>query len=224
MTHEQVGKDFYTKFYEGLNQNNKNQCLDLSLKALENGSISIPYLYEEILEKSLYEIASNESPQSISIWQEHVQSGIIRTIIENTYAYVLKFKEQSLNQKVIVLCPEEEFHDIGARMTSDFLTLLGFESYFIGPNTPAEEIFKAIDVLSPDWVSISVTNFFHLSKLQDLVLEIKAYRPENPLKVMVGGYAIENTPGAKEKIQADAYPHTFVDLKKTKEAYYETSL
>lgn len=224
MTHKEIENDFYHKFYDALNRYHKNECLDLSIMNLENGSISIPYLYEEILEKSLYDIASNECPQNISIWQEHVQSGIVRTIIENTYTYVLKFKEKSLNQKVIVLCPEEEYHDIGARMTSDFLTLLGFESYFIGPNTPAEEIFKAIDALSPDWVSISVTNFFHLSKLQDLVLEIKKYRPNHPLKVMVGGYAIEHTPGAKEKIKADAFPHTFEDLKKIKEAYYETSL
>lgn len=224
MIQDQTIQLIYEQFKTALNHYDKETCLKIAMSALESNTVTISILYEAILEKSLYEIATNNSKQAIGIWQEHIQSSIIRTVIENTYSYVIKHKAPVLSKKVIVFCPKEEYHDIGARMTTDFLTLLGFDAYFIGPNTPEEEVYKAIDHLAPDWICISVTNFFHLAKLQDFVLRLKAYQSKNTLNIMVGGYAIEYTPDAKLKIHADEFPHTFDDLKKIKETYYDTSL
>jgi methanogenic corrinoid protein MtbC1 len=48
-------------------------------------------------------------------------------------------------EKVIVMCPEFEDHDMGARMVSDFFTIAGYEAVFIGAKTPIKTILKAVE-------------------------------------------------------------------------------
>lgn len=213
----------YTNFYKALNAYDKKSCLHLAMDALHTG-ISLSDLYENVLEKSLYDIATNTQDQKIGVWQEHVQSGIVRMVIENCYTYIQDHKAPSNGLRVLIFCPKEEYHDLGARMTADFMTLLGYDTCFIGPNTPQVEVVHAIEILKPHWLVISVTNFFHLSKIQDFVVHLKSLETRPHMKIMVGGYAIQYTPEAKEKIQADAFPYTFQDLKKIKEADHETRL
>lgn len=200
-------------FQDALEKHDKKTCITLIKEALENDHIEIPTLYEDILVKSLHDIAHNNKTQEISIWEEHVQSGIVRTIIEMAYPYILH--SQEFGESALVFCQEEEYHELGARMTSDYLTLLGFEVTFIGANTPEKQALAAIEALSPKIVCISVTNYYHLSKLEDLIKKIRLL---SQAKIIVGGYAIFNTPQAKKLIHPDYFANTFEDLRHIKEA------
>lgn len=208
------------KFHEALRDLNKPLAISIIKESLENGTITIIDLYTEILGPSLGTISSNEFNQEISIWEEHIQSGIVRTALEISYPYVISKKTQStgIASKAIVFCLEEEYHELGARMTSDFLTLLGFETHFIGANTPKKEALDAIEKLDPSLVCISVTNYFHLARLKDLIALIRSNFKNDQTKIVVGGYAIDNTPHAKDEIDTDFFAHSFEDLKKIKEA------
>lgn len=94
------------------------------MSLLESGQVTIVDLYENYLAKGLSEIASNNKSQSIPIWQEHVMSNIVRSVIEISYPYVQKEKNNIGNNtptlKAVVLCLSEEYHDLGARMVQDF--------------------------------------------------------------------------------------------------------
>lgn len=216
---------FYEDFSAALKEKNKDQCIEIAMDILQKKALSIPAFYQEILAKSLNEVASNEKDQVMDIWEEHLESGIIRTIIELSYPFIKEEKEKTFNASVIILCPEEEYHELGARMITDFYALLGFKAYFLGANTPEEEVYKAIRVIQPAIISISITNYYHLARLNDFIQRLKSKLKESQdFKVVVGGYAIENTPHAKEKIRADFYAHSFEDLKHFKEANYETSV
>ncbi len=210
-------------FYVALSNRNKEMCTELVRKALTLNQVSIPELYEGILTPALFDIASYEKAQSISIWEEHVQSGIVRTCLELCYPYVTDQKKTN-GQRAMVFCQEEEYHELGARMTTDFLTLLGFETTFIGANTPPEEALLAAKALSPDLIAISVTNYFHLTKVNTLIERLRELPNKSDLKILVGGYAIAHTPKAKEAIKADFFASTFSDLEAIKEALHETRL
>lgn len=200
-------------FQAALERHDKRTCVSLIKEALESAPTELPALYEGILVKSLYDIAHNNKKQEIPIWEEHVQSGIIRTIIEMAYPYILN--SEKTNQSALVFCQEEEYHELGARMTADYLTLLGFEVTFIGANTPEKEALSAIEKIAPKVICISVTNYYHLSKLEDLIKKIRLL---SKAKIVVGGYAIYNTPKAQEMIHPDYFASTFEDLKQIKEA------
>lgn len=72
------------------------------------------------------------------IWRRHVRSGIILTIIESAYPYILEQRKESICEKVLVDCPEFEEHELGARMVSDFFRLEGFDTTFAGDDFSLE--------------------------------------------------------------------------------------
>jgi|GEM_PF-752037 len=212
-------KQVYSDFYPALQAGDKIKCYKLVQAALTEGLL-IQDLYQAVLEKSLYTIASQSNKQSLPVWQEHLQTNIVLTLIETAFPYVMAQKQASIHKRVLVCCPMEEYHFLGARMTYDFFTLLGFEAYYLGANTPDQEILCAVKDLSPDLVSISVTNYYHLSRVKHLVKTLK----QLDVKVSLGGYAIQFTQGAHASLGADFYPYTYEDLEEIKEVLYETGL
>ena len=94
-------------------------------------------------------------------------------MIENCYPFVVHERDQKYHSpargKVIVVCPTEELHEIGARMVVDFFTLCGYTTTFIGANTPQDEIVSAIQVLKPVYIAISITNYYNLIAARNAV-------------------------------------------------------
>lgn len=209
-----------SNFMSALSKMDKPTCIQLWNELLISGQYDIPTLYEEILVPSLNDIANHDHPQNIPIWEEHLRCAIVRTVLELTYPFVLKQKAstegQSLPLKAIVLCLEEEYHEMGARMVSDYLQILNFDVFFIGANTPNKEILGAVKELTPQLVVISVTNFYHLFKAQNLISEVKAAIRVSPI-IVLGGYAIDHTPEAHRLVTPDHFARVFQDYVKIKE-------
>lgn len=215
------------EFSLALRQFRKDECLRIANEALASKQIDIITLYSHVLAPGLMEIAGNDKDQQIGIWAEHLQSSIVRTIIEGIYCcYISPTLDKSIQKpRAVIFCPEEEYHELGARMASDFLTLLGFDAYFIGANTPIKEAIQAVVTLRPILVTISVTNFFHLAHLNSILEKLRSHYTEK-FYIAVGGYAVDHSPHAKEKIQADFFAHSFDDLRSIQEVIlsHETSL
>ncbi len=210
----------FAEFCDALLRRDKARCVGLALTALDDGTVDIQTLYEFILAPSLAAIASNETEQSIAIWEEHVQSSIVRTIIELCYPRVIALRPGAQGKSrpgAVIFCQTEEYHELGARMTTDFLTLLGFEACFIGANTPHKEALAAVAHIQPQLVCISVTNYFHLSKLKGLIEQLRSLQSVS-IKIVAGGYAIFNTPNARESIPADFFANSYEDLLRIREA------
>lgn len=225
------------QFNNLLSMKNKSACVGLVKQVMDHKTLTIPQLYEEVLAPSLSSIAGNNIEQQMNIWEEHVQSSIVRTIVEMCYPYVLEVSMEEREDQAkdslttgsgevikpiaIVLCPEEEYHELGARMTTDFLTLLGFDAFFIGANTPKEEVYKAVEALRPRIICISVTNFYHLFKAEAMIVELRKKGSALDMRnvsIVVGGYAVEHTSNTKQSLHADYFVRSYADLKKIKEA------
>mgnify|MGYP000870679400 FL=1 len=182
---------------------NREDAVVLSLSLLENESITIHDLYEKVLKSALYSIDCQELDKEC-IWKEHVTTAIVRTIIEVSYPYLLKEKKNvvSNGKKVIVVCPSEEYHEIGARMVHDYFSLNGFESTMIGANTPLSVILDAVEFVKPDFVAVSVTNFYNVINAKKIVQAIKEVK--NDVVILAGGQAF-NHKDAKDSVEFDYF-------------------
>lgn len=179
----------FEEFYRSFEALDQERCIQLSYDALSNESISIEDLYEDVLRKSLSFLTDNESDPTHKIWKEHIQSAIVRTIIEMAYPFVLKQRKLNLNKKAAIVCPDGEQHELGARMVSDYLRLLGYETYFVGRDTPRLEFLDMIKTLDLDVVAISVTNYYNLSKALQTVVDVKEHFPE--VILVAGGRGLD---------------------------------
>lgn len=210
-------QELYNKILKALQNEDKESAVRLSINALSEASVSISELYEVILVPALNNILNEYSNEEELIWREHVRSGIIRTIIESAYPFVLAEKRKlGLDQdkgKVIVICPTHEDHELGARMASDFFKLAGFDSTFIGARTPLSTIHKAVEVVQPDYICISVTNYYNLVSVKEMIQTIKA-QTSYPVRFIVGGRAFRESKEAFTQVEADYLTLTFDDIKK----------
>ena len=202
----------YKIFYNYLKKQDKYNAIRYVKELLKD--ISINELYENILGRALTEVGHKVDTKDINIWHEHMYSAIIISVIENCYSYVCDNSLKSNNKKVIVACPKEELHDIGARMVSDFFTLNGYETTYIGCNTPTKDIINAINTIKADYIAISVTDYYNLSTTKDLIREIKE---SCKVEVIVGGSAFINNPKFYIEIGADHYMVKYDDIKNLKD-------
>lgn len=206
----------YSEFVNLLELEDKERAVNFILSLLDEKKIDIVSLYTDILGPSLNNMKCNVEEGGVCIWKEHVRSSIIRTIIECCYPYVIKEKNETYKNinygKVIVLCPSEEYHEIGARIVTDFFTLCGYETIFVGSNTPKNEFLKIIDYVNPKYLVISVTSYYNLVAAKATIEKIRNSSVKK-LNILVGGHAFKNNPAALKNTNADMVIDNFDDIK-----------
>lgn len=215
--------DYKSAFLEALQRENKDKCVELALEVIEKDIYTIPYFYEEVLKTALYAI--DECNDDDCIWKEHVQTSISRTVIECLYPNIIKLKKQvsPLNKKIVLACPEKEYHEIGLRIIADFFNILGYETIFVGTNTPKNQVLNAVIRTKPDYLAISVTDYYLLFEAQNMIQNVKSVIKD--IKVIVGGRAFKENRDSIGRIGGDIYLETFQDFIKLREGdFNEISL
>jgi methanogenic corrinoid protein MtbC1 len=206
---------FYEEFFEYLEAENKQEAVKFAVGILERGEIDIVELYEQVLTPSLYNMTCRIDEKKTCIWKEHEKTSIVRTIIECCYPHIVKeLEEQVIKTKsgnVLVLCPAEEYHEIGARMVADFFTLCGYKAIFIGSNTPREDLLSSLDYLKPKYIAISVTDYYNLVTAAKTINQLRQSSYKD-YEIVVGGQAFEKNPEAYKKIGADQFISTFKQI------------
>ncbi|WP_027308459.1 B12-binding domain-containing protein [Caloramator sp. ALD01] len=207
--------EFYDKLMTYLEKEDKESAVEYAINLLSEGKIDILTLYRDILSPSLNNMFCNVDEKEVCVWREHVRSSIVRTIIECAYPFVIKEREKRgvkrRNESVIVVCPQEEYHEIGPRMVADFFTLLGFDTVFVGANTPKEDFASAINVIKPKYVVISVTNYYNIVNAERAIKRLKE-KANYDLKIIVGGHAFKSNKEVYKKIGADYLLDTFEEI------------
>ncbi len=208
--------ELYKEVLIALQTENKERAFTLCMDALKNDQISAVDLYENILSPGLASVVDEYPDVEDLIWREHVRSGIIRTIIESAYPYILDQQKEATGEKVLVVCPEFEEHELGARMVSDFFRLEGFDTTFVGARTPVNTILKAIEMVQSDYLVMSVTNFYNFVSVKKTIEEIKE-KSAHKLTFIVGGRAIKANPTAVDFVGADFSLDGYEDIQQLRE-------
>ncbi len=206
----------YEEFLELLEAENKQKAVQYALGLLDSGKVDVRTLYAQILTPSLNQMQCRLDDKKICIWKEHVRTAIVRTIVECCYPYVVRERDMigsAQKKTAVVICPPEEYHDLGARMVADFFTLCGWDAVFVGGNTPYDDFYNAASQIKPDIIAISVTNYYTLVAARKIIADLKALLGSS-VKIVVGGYAVRESSGNFEALGADYRAEAFDDIKK----------
>lgn len=190
----------------------RDDALLFILDLLDRKEMTFFEVYEEILGPSLNEMEST-GDQNIDIWNEHIRTSIIKTIVENCYHYVIKERREihaGNNKTVVVFCPPNEYHSVGARMVTDIFTYLGFEAIFVGGNTPLRVLEAGLKSRKIDYVAISVSNPYHLVSTRNMIQALREIDPD--VKIIIGGHAVQRFGERAASLKADYIMTTFKEL------------
>lgn len=205
--------EYAMEFNRIIESEDREKSLIYIREILENRKLSIIEVYEQILTPSLNDMKSTGDEQ-VDIWKEHIRTSIIRTIIENSYLYVIRERDEKhgviSGKKIAVICPTDEYHELGARMITDYFVMLGYDAIYVGSNTPKEVFISGIKSQKLDYVAISITNPYHLISARNTIARIR--EEDRNVKIIVGGSAIKKLGEKSEILKADYYLTTFNDI------------
>ena len=118
----------------------------LDAVALENQlvrasiALSQRHLLEEVVQPLMERIGQMWQEGTLRMADEHMASAVVRSSIGNLRA---NFQILESAPHVVVTTPAGQLHEIGALLATVVATSEGWNSTFLGPNLPAEEIAGA---------------------------------------------------------------------------------
>lgn len=114
------------------------------------------------------------------------------------------FAAERRNRRLIATCIGGELHEIGVRMVADFFEMAGWDTFYLGANTPTDSIITTLRERDAEVLAVSATMTMHVSRLAAL---IDAVRQSNAadVKILVGGYPFNRVPDLWQQVGADGY-------------------
>jgi MerR family transcriptional regulator, light-induced transcriptional regulator len=189
-------------YIEALLRGDRQSAGSMVLESVKQG-VAIKDIYMNVFQCSQREIGLLWQTNQISVAQEHYCTAATQMIISQLYPYIFASKRNG--RRMVATCVSGELHEIGARMVADFFEIDGWDTYFLGANTPMEGILRAISERKTDLLAISATMTFHIHKVADLIAEVRHSGLDEGTKILVGGYPFNVAPNLWKSVGADAY-------------------
>jgi MerR family transcriptional regulator, light-induced transcriptional regulator len=213
----------YDSFRSVVDAEDKEGCVSFALSFLESNNLDIVTLYEMVLAPAAREQQCTIRQRPLCVWEEHVRTSIIRTVIECCYPQLMRARRALSGDKTrgpaVVVCPTEEYHELGARMAADFFTLCGFDVTFVGANTPQSDILDAAGFLHPVFIGVSVTGPYNLIAARRTIQQLVALRRNSGghFRIVAGGRAFGTDESMARSLGADLLVQTYVDIRRISE-------
>lgn len=170
---------------ERIAAHDKPGAVSAALDAIERGEVDIPALHA-LLGDLLVDIGAAWQEGTCSVWEEHLASGTIRTIVEAVYPGLPR-PEPAPARTVVLACPQDESHDLGLRMLSDRFELAGWRTQMVGADTPSGELAAAARALGAELIVLSASTHFHRIRIKRILDDLHSALPG--VRVVVGGAA-----------------------------------
>lgn len=188
-------------YIDYLLKGNRKGAFDYIVKISDKVPIEDIYVY--IFQESMYRIGRLWQRKEISVATEHYCSASTQFIM--TYFYPEIFKVDKNGYVCVSTCIEGELHEIGIRMISDILELEGFRTYYLGANTPLDEIVNKAIEEKADLIAISTILFERIDKVVELIGLIRSKEECKHMKIIVGGSPFNIDEDLWSKVGADGY-------------------
>ena len=163
------------------------EALDI---ALETADLAFPraLLLEQVLSPLLIEVGKLWEEGCIRVAQEHLATGVIRTFLGRIHAAMLNPPDGPV---FLSSTPEGQSHELGALMATIAAKIDGWNTMFLGPSLPAEDIAAVAVERSACAVGLSIV---YVSDYQHVVRQLqllRRYLPKETALVAGGGAAMQ---------------------------------
>ncbi len=200
----------YWDFFNALTQGDKHHCKEIFVSLAENGT-DIKDIYINLIQRSLYRIGKMWEEGKISIAEEHMATKITEYLVDISSQYFTP--APSCGKTIVITGIDKDFHDIGARMVSSIFELHGWNTVFLGGNTPKREVLALIGNTRPDVLGITYSLYINFLRFVELLDAIKNEFPGQSL--LIGGQGLaSDTNNTLAKYPNAVYVKSLEELEK----------
>lgn len=191
-----LARDYLADLLRGDRHGASRLILDEAERGTPVGDI---YLF--VFQRVLREVGRLWHSNRIGVAQEHYCTACTQFAMSQLYPRIFSAKRDGL--RMVAASVAGELHEIGLRMVSDFFETEGWDTFYLGANTPISGILQQVAERAPQVLAISATMTFHIHAVADLIAATRA--AGNAPRILVGGGAFNSVPGLWKDVGADGY-------------------
>lgn len=184
---------YYTYLHHLLNGERK-ACTTI-VNNLTASSFPIDQIYVQLFQRSLYEVGELWEKNRISVATEHLATALTEMLMIRLQQQLFAIARNG--RKAVIASVANEYHQVGAKMVADIFEWQGWDAYYLGANTPPDELIRFLDKHRPDLLGLSLSLYFNMPLLKNTIRQIRDPFPKLP--IIAGGQAFRW--GGKEIIQ-----------------------
>ncbi|PKO19828.1 cobalamin B12-binding domain protein [candidate division BRC1 bacterium HGW-BRC1-1] len=188
------------RYLDALLRGERHEANKLIIEAARSG-VAIREIYEQVFERSQKEVGRLWQTNQLTVAQEHYCTASTQLIMSQFYPQL--FATPRNGRRLVAACVSGELHEIGARMVTDFFELDGWDTYYLGANSPTHTIVQAVVDRKADVLAVSSTMTFHLRQVREIIAAVRASPSARSVKILVGGYPFSVVTGLWTEIGAD---------------------
>jgi MerR family transcriptional regulator, light-induced transcriptional regulator len=202
-TSSAISEALYSDYLQALLAGRSSACGDVVLRLLKD-AIDVRDLYTGLFQPSLYRVGELWESGQISVATEHLATSITERLMSLDYPAI--FSREHSDHKAVVSCAANEYHQIGGRMVADVFELNRWHGYFLGANTPVQDLVRIIEEREPEVVALSVSVYFNMPSVARAIDAVRSVHPTIP--ILVGGQAFRWGDGGLSSTYPDVQPMT----------------
>jgi MerR family transcriptional regulator, light-induced transcriptional regulator len=196
--------DLGRKYVKDLLEGRRQEAADWILEEAKNGR-SVREIYLSVFQPAQREIGWLWQLNKITVAQEHYCTAATQLIMSRLYPYIFEAAGGKRTGRVFVgACVSGELHELGIRMVTDFFEMEGWDTFFLGANTPVEGILDFCVEKKTDLLGISIGMFTNLPDLEQTISAVRADPRAGATRIIVGGYPFVAEPDLYRTVGADA--------------------
>lgn len=181
-----ISETIYKEYFDLLLGGRRTDCARIVQNLLDQG-VDIKVLYSDLFQKSLYRVGELWESNRISVAREHLATAITEGLLSLIYPSLFASRRYEQGRKAVISCASNEFHQLGGKMVADICELNGWDTHFLGANTPVDHLLEYVQEAKPDLVGLSLSVYFNMPSLKSGIEAIRSHYAN--LDIFVGGQA-----------------------------------
>lgn len=193
--------DLARAYLDVLLAGDRRSATALVLDRVEAG-MAVGDVYLHVFQPTLREVGRLWQTGAITVAHEHFATAATQAVMAQLYPRI--FATERCGRSLVATCVSGELHEVGIRMVADFFEMAGWDTYYLGANTPARSIVQAVRERNAQVLAVSATISAHVGAVTDLIAAVRAGLGDRPLRILVGGYPFNAVPDLWKTVGADA--------------------
>ncbi len=185
-------------YLDAILQGRRQAAAGIAVETVRAGH-SLPDVYADVVQESMYEVGRLWETNRISVAQEHMATAITQHVLAHLYPLIKP--PRSPKGRMVITGVEGEMHQVGPNIVADVLEWAGWDVRFLGTGAPVAGVLQAVREHGADVLGISATMLFNIPQVRRLIAEARALSG-TALRVILGGCAFRATPGLPQELGA----------------------
>jgi methanogenic corrinoid protein MtbC1 len=194
--HAQLARSYLEDLFAGDWRRACRRVLD----AADTG-VPLPVLYIDVVQEAQREVGRLWATNRVSVAEEHYCTAVTRQTLALLQSRM--FASSRVGRVLVATAVAGDRHELGACMVADFFAMSGWDTFFLGADTPVNGLLETIARRRADAVALSASMAVHVPTVASFVRAIRGRKETARAAVLVGGRPFEVAPSAVAFVGAD---------------------